>query len=148
MELKEIVSIAGIGGLKRIIKQRPDGLIVSEMDGSGKKFMSNKIHMFTPLENISIYTENDNEPLASVLWKMKNLTDEQAPVSPKASADELKAYMTKVLPDYDRDQVFVSDIKKLIKWFTVLNELDLITDPALKAAEETKTEASTSDEEE
>ncbi len=147
MELKEIVSIAGIGGLKRIVKQRADGLIVSEMDGTGKKFMSNKIHMFTPLENISIYTENDNEPLANVIWKMKNLEGEQAPISPKASADELKAYMTKVLPDYDRDQVFVSDIKKLIKWFTALNELGLITDPALKVAEETK-ETSASDEEE
>jgi hypothetical protein len=147
MELKEIVSIAGIGGLKRIIKQRADGLIVSEMDGSGKKFMSNKIHMFTPLENISIYTSNDNEPLANVLWKMKNLEGEQAPVSPKASAEELKTYMAKVLPDYDRDQVFVSDIKKLIKWFSVLNELDLITDPALKSETE-NTAAEKSDEEE
>jgi hypothetical protein len=147
MELKEIVSIAGIGGLKRIIKQRADGLIVSEMDGSGKKFMSNKIHMFTPLENISIYTSNDNEPLANVLWKMKNLEGEQAPVSPKASAEELKTYMAKVLPDYDRDQVFVSDIKKLIKWFSVLNELDLITDPALKSETE-NTASEKSDEEE
>jgi hypothetical protein len=147
MELKEIVSIAGIGGLKRIIKQRADGLIVSEMDGSGKKFMSNKIHMFTPLENISIYTSNDNEPLANVLWKMKNLEGEQAPVSPKASAEELKTYMAKVLPDYDRDQVFVSDIKKLIKWFSVLNELDLITDPALKSETE-NTAVEKSDEEE
>lgn len=136
MELKEIVSIAGVGGLKKIVKQRADGLIVSEMDGSGKKFMSNRIHMFTPLENISIYTDNDSEPLANVLWKMKSILAEHPPVSPKASADELKGYMAQVLPDYDRDQVFVSDIKKLIKWFAILNELDVITDPALKAEEE------------
>jgi hypothetical protein len=129
MDLKEIVSIAGIGGLKKIVKQRPDGLIVSELDGSGKKFMSNRIHMFTPLENISIYTNTDSVELSKVLWSMKTKSAELPPVSTKADVDELREYMGKVLPDYDRDQVFVSDIKKLIKWYHILDDLQLITDP-------------------
>ena len=152
MELKEIVSIAGVGGLKVIVKQRPDGLIVSEFDGSGKKFMSNKIHMFTPLENIAIYTDNDSEPLANVLWSMKQNAVEHPPVDPKSNADELKAYMEKVLPNYDRDQVFISDIKKLIKWYAILDaQGDVITDPAAKKeddkSEETSTEEATDENE-
>lgn len=148
MELKEIVSIAGVGGLKKIVKQRPDGLIVSEFDGSGKKFMSNKIHMFTPLENIAIYTNNDSEPLANVFWNMKQVEAEHPPVDPKSSADELKAYMEKVLPNYDRDQVFISDIKKLIKWYVILNEVgNVIVDPATKKEDE-KSEDETTEENE
>ncbi|MCP4122676.1 MAG: hypothetical protein GY751_13060 [Bacteroidetes bacterium] len=133
MDLKDIVSIAGAGGLKTIVKQRPDGLIVAELDGSGKKFMSNRIHMFTPLENISIYTENDSESLANVFWKMKTICAENPPIPAKSRADELKAYMAVVLPDYDRDQVFISDIKKLIKWYNILDEYNLVTDPELAA---------------
>lgn len=141
MEFNEIVSIAGIAGLKRIITQRPDGLIVCDLDGSNKKFMSNRVHMFTPLENISIYTETDAEPLANVFWRMKQIEAETPPVSPKSSADELKEYMGAVLPDYDRDQVFISDIKKLIKWFAICKKHDLVKDPEAKEAE-TKPEAS------
>lgn len=135
MELKEIVSVAGVSGLKRIVAQRPDGLIVSDLDGTGRKFMSSRINMFTPLENISIYTLSDTEPLGKVLWKMKQLEPEHPPVSPKADVDELRAYMEKVLPEYDPDQVFVSDIKKLIKWYEVLKDLDVITDPEAAAPE-------------
>lgn len=138
MELKEIVSIAGIGGLKRIVKQRPDGLIISELDGSGKKFMSNRIHMFTPLENISIYTDTDSAALADVLWSMKQISGETPPIPTKSDAEELKAYMAKVLPSYDRDQVYISDIKKLIKWYHILDEHGLITDPASKDKGETE----------
>lgn len=130
MELKDIVSVAGIGGLKRILARRNDGIIVSELDGSGKKFLSSRIHMFTPLENIAIYTQTDSEPLAGVLWKMKQQDAAgNAPVSPAADADALKAYMAQVLPEYDRDQVYVSDIKKLIKWYAILDPLGLIADP-------------------
>lgn len=142
MELKDIISVAGVGGLKRIVKQRADGLILSDMDGSGKKFMSNRIHMFTPLENISIYTTADSEPLASVLWKMKQVVATNPAPSPKASVEELRSFMEKVLPEYDRDQVFISDIKKLIKWYELLEQYDLIKDPAEAAKEEGQEEAS------
>lgn len=143
MELKEIVSIAGIGGLKKIVKQRPDGLIVADFDGSNKKFMSNRTYMFTPLENIAIYTDDDSEPLANVLWSMKQISSEHPPISPKSSADDLKAYMAQVLPNFDRDQVFISDIKKLIKWFHILEAEDLIKEPkqAEEDTEETETPA-------
>lgn len=142
MKLKDIVSVTGQAGLRRIVKQRPDGLILSELDGSDKKFMSNRIHMFTPLENISIYTDTDSAPLGEVLWNMKQIEAETPPVSPKANADELKEYMGGVLPEYDRDQVFVSDIKKLIKWYHLLDEHGLIADPADSAADENAGEAS------
>ena len=67
---------------------------------------------------------------------MKQIEAETPPVSPKSSADELKAYMTAVLPEYDRDQVFISDIKKLIKWYAICKEFDLIADPNAEAASE------------
>lgn len=137
MSLKEIISISGISGLKILVHQRHDGLIVSELDGSGKRFLSSRKHLFTPLENISIYTQTDSEPLAHVLWKMKQLSAEVPVADPSGNEESLKAYMARILPEYDRDQVYLRDIKKLIRWFGLLDPLGLIDDPQASESGET-----------
>jgi len=110
-----------------VLKQRQDGLIVKSIVDQKSTFVSTRINQFSMLENISIYTEDDSIPLFEVFEKIA-AQKEQLPVpSPKDNPDDLKAYFEKVLPEYDKDQVFVSDIKKVVKWFAMLEPLDLAT---------------------
>jgi hypothetical protein len=125
MKFSEIVSISGLPGLKRVMGQRQDGLIISELDGSGKKFIPSRKHLFSPLESISIYTYEDSVPLLDIFIKMKDTT----PVDANSNPDTLREYLGTVLPEFDRDRVHVTDIKKLIKWFHILKENDLIHAP-------------------
>jgi hypothetical protein len=122
MKFSEIVSITGVGGLKRVIGRRSDGLIVSDLDGNNKKFLPSRKHLFSPLDNISIYTYEDSVPLLEVFLKMKDT----APVDADSDEATLQSYLETVLPDFDKDRVHKNDIKKLIKWFHILQENDLI----------------------
>ncbi|MCO5232601.1 MAG: DUF5606 domain-containing protein [Chitinophagales bacterium] len=122
MKFSEIVSISGIAGLKRVVGRRQDGLIISDLDGNNKKFIPSRKHLFSPLESISIYTEDDSVPLLDVLINMKAST----PVDANSDGETLKNYLESVLPEFDRDRVHATDIKKLIKWFHILQEYDLI----------------------
>lgn len=126
MEFREIIAVTGISGLKRLVANRNDGLILSELDGSNKKFYSNRQHMFSPLENIGIYTDEDTTPLLDVFIEMKNQKATNPPVEANASNDDLRAYLAKILPNFDRDRVNISDIKKLVKWFAILEDLDVL----------------------
>lgn len=125
MKFSEIVSITGIAGLKRVVGQRQDGLIVSDLDGNNKKFIPSRKHLFSPLESISIYTYDDSAPLIEVLLKMKDTT----PVDANSDAETLRGYLESVLPEFDKDRVHITDIKKLIKWYHILQEYDLIQAP-------------------
>lgn len=140
MDLKNIVSVSGLGGLYKTDTQRENGLIVEPLEGGKKKFVSARKHMFTPLENITIYTLEDSMPIKEVFERMKKKEAENAPVDPKKSDDEaLHAYMASAVPEYDPERVYASDIKKMIKWYQALDELGLVT---------VEEESSESDEEE
>lgn len=141
MELKDIVSISGMGGLFKVQSQRPDGLIVSQLGDDKSKFVSNRVHMFTPLEGITLFTYTDNVELTKVLQGMKKLAATEAPPTNKVSNDEYRNYLRKVEPEFDEERVYVSDIKKLIKWYTILDEHGLITEdkPAEEKTEKKKT---------
>ena len=71
MEFREIIAVTGVSGLKRLVANRNDGLILSELDGSNKKFYSNRQHLFSPLDNIAIYTDDDTVALLDVLIEMQ-----------------------------------------------------------------------------
>ncbi len=129
MEFREIIAVTGIAGLKKIVANRNDGLILCELNGDNKKFYSNRLHMFSPLENIAIYTDEDTVPLLDVLLEMKNQEASNPPVDANASNDQLRAYLATILPNFDRSRVNISDIKKLIKWYHILAPLDLIKKP-------------------
>ena len=137
MEFREIIAVTGIAGLKRVVANRNDGLILSELDGENKKFYSNRQNMFSPLENIAIYTDNDTVPLLDVLIEMKNQKATNAPVDANASNDVLRNYLGTILPNFDRERVNISDIKKLIKWYAILEDLDVFKKP--ETGEEGKT---------
>jgi len=125
MDYKKLVHISGKAGLYEVLNQRQDGLIVKSVVDSKSTFVSTRINQFSMLENISIYTEEDSIPLFEVFEKIGNQKEAIPVPNPKDKPDDLKAYFEKILPDYDRDQVFVSDMKKVVKWFALLEPLDL-----------------------
>lgn len=129
MEFREIIAVTGLSGLKKLVANRNDGLILCELDGSNKKFYSNRQHMFSPLENISMYTEEDTVPLLDVLIEMQLQKANHPIIDANASNDELRNYLGKILPTFDRERVNVSDIKKLIKWYNILEGLDVFKKP-------------------
>lgn len=121
MKFNEIVSITGVSGLKRVVGKRTDGLIVSDLDGNNKKFVPSRQHLFSPLDNISIYTYQDSVPLLDVFIKMKDTTP------PDANSDQstLRTYMESLIADHDQHRVHLNDIKKLIKWYNILAPYNL-----------------------
>ncbi len=129
MNLENLVSISGMSGLFRIAGNRSNGLIVENLSTGKRKFASTRRHQFTPLESIAIYTDDgESTELRHVFRNMKQQLEDNPPVSPSASAEELHDYFADVLPNYDRDRVFTGDIKKIIKWFTFLQENGILTE--------------------
>lgn len=136
MDLSKILSIAGKPGLFEMVSQSKSGLIVeSLLDGKRTPAFSHE--RISSLEEISIFTEVDDVPLKEVFQAIFKKEDGQKTISHKSSANELKAFMEGVLPDYDKERVYVSDIKKLINWYNLLIEKGLID---LEEKEETNTE--------
>lgn len=106
--------------------------------------MSIQTHAFSILSNIAIYTATDAEPLENVYKTMKEMEETGTPVLelPGKTNDEIRAYFKEVLPEHDESQVYVSDIKKLIKWYNILKEKDMLNfeEKEEEAAEETVNE--------
>jgi hypothetical protein len=129
MNLHKLVAVSGRPGIYKMAANRPNGLIIEDLDSGKKMFAPSRKHQFTPLESISIYTENEEDTveLKTVFRSMLAQIEENPPVNTKAGAIEIKSYFEQVLPEYDRDKVLVSDIKKLIKWFTFLNERNYLS---------------------
>lgn len=128
MNLEKLVAISGRSGIFKMAANRQNGLIVQDLDNGKKFFAPSRKHQFTPLESISIYT-NDQESTAElkhVFNSMLEQLESNPPVAVKSSSNEIKHYFTQILPDFDQDKVLVSDIKKLIKWFNFLNERQLL----------------------
>jgi hypothetical protein len=139
MNLEEYVAVSGMSGLFRLVTNRSNGLVVADLDSGKSKFASSRKHQFTPLASIGIYTETDTEELTAVFATMLKQLETNPPVSAKSSAEDIVAYFDMILPEFDRDRVNVSDIRKVIKWFNFLNERDLLSLEGEKE-EETKEE--------
>ncbi len=136
MNLEKLVAISGRSGIYKMAANRQNGLIVQDLDNGKRFFAPSRKHQFTPLESISIYT-NDQESTAElkhVFDSMLAQLDHNPPVSSKSNSKEIKNYFEQILPDFDQDKVLVSDIKKLIKWFNFLNERQLL-EPLSEAQE-------------
>jgi len=149
IDVKKFVAVSGISGVQKLIAVRQNGLIIENFDTKVRKFVPVRSHEFSPFETISVYTDNnDTVQLAVVLTNMRDQLADNPPPSEKADSATLRAYFAAVLPDFDRDRVHVSDIKKAIKWFNFLNERALLQDKVEEVAEdqESTTEAAESEE--
>lgn len=127
MDLKDIMSISGMSGLFRMEAQRDNGIIVTPLGGGQRKFIPARQHLFTPLENITIYSDSeDGMALDQVFLRMKEKAGEVPPVAAKSDNNTLHDYFEEVVPEYDEDRVYASDIKKMIKWFHALDDAGLV----------------------
>ena len=136
MEYGKIIAITGLPGLYEMMNSKGDGAIVRSLDDQSTKFVSGRVHQFTHLESIEVYTERENVNLVEVLNAMKD-SDEKLPNDKDGNA--LEAYFKKVYPTLDFGRVYASDMKKMVKWFTILknNEVELkLSEPEEEPAEE------------
>jgi hypothetical protein len=140
MDLKEIMSVSGQSGLFRFISQGRNGIIVEAFSDKKRSFI-NASSKVSSLEDIAIFTSEEEVPLKQVLKNIFELENGGPAPDPKSSPEELKTFMEKVLPTYDQEKVYISDIKKLVTWYNTLLSLNMLSfeeEPAAeKATEET-----------
>ncbi|MBK6827030.1 MAG: DUF5606 domain-containing protein [Chitinophagaceae bacterium] len=137
MEYSKLVAVTGLPGLFELISSKTDGAIVRSLEDKTTRFVSSRVHNFSHLESIEIYTVQDNVNLVEVLKAMDSagvkLPDEK-------DAAAIKKYFEKVYPDMDFERVYASDMKKMVKWLSQLQknkvELKLSEVPEEEEAEE------------
>ncbi len=124
MKLSEIASVTGKGGLFKVLKPAKSGLIMESMDEAKTKLVATGSHKVSILDEISIYTntKEGTTPLAEVLKKIHAEFGDDLGLEADAEGNELKAFLKSVLPDYDENRVYVSDIKKLVKWYGIIGK--------------------------
>ena len=123
MNLKDILAVSGMPGLFKLVNSRSNGLLVTSLDDSSRTiFCSMRKHQFTPMETVAIYTMSDTVELTTIMERMLDQLEENPPASPSGNKTEIEDYFSSIVPDYDEDRVYISDMKKVIKWFTILNE--------------------------
>ncbi len=128
MDLSKIMTISGKPGLFKVIAKTRNGLVVeSLMDG--KKLPVFASDRSSTLEDISIFTREQEMPLKDVLWKMNETYEGKPGLDPKSDPGKLKSAFEEILPDYDKERVYVSDMKKVFTWYNILLEKDMITKP-------------------
>ncbi len=125
MDYREIVAVTGIGGLYQLVTSKGDGAIVRSLADGKTVFVSARKHHVTPIESIEIYTTGDNVRLHEVLQMMKN-AEAETPLPETKSPAMVAEYFDTVFPEYDRDRVYSSDLKKLVKWYRLLQAADLL----------------------
>lgn len=123
MELKDVVSIGGKPGLHQVVGRRTNGLIVESIDDRKKRTPTSLTQKVSILEDISIYTYEGDARLRDVLKSLDTCVgDGLSLVNKKDGGDAIREFFRKVLPDFDEDQVYTSDILKLCNWYTVLKD--------------------------
>jgi len=140
MEYSKIIAITGLPGLFELISSKSDGGIVRSLDDKSTKFVSSRVHQFSHLESIEVYTTRHNVNLVDVLKAMES-SNEKLPDDKDSAA--LKSYFEKVYPELDFDRVYASDLKKMVKWYSVLskNQVEIkLSEPAEEPVEEVVSE--------
>jgi len=138
MSLEKIIAIAGKPGLFKLITQTRAGFVAESLIDN-KRLSVNVQQNVSVLSEIAIYTLTEEVPLKKVFLKIKEKENgQQTSVSAKDSKDALEEFFFNILPDYDEDRVYVSDIKKVIQWYNLLQTHDLLD--ALEAEDSIKSD--------
>jgi len=119
MELKDIISIGGRPGLFKVVAKRKNELIVESIP-DGKRIFIYALDKVSSLEDISIYTDTEDIPLVDVYEKLFEIEKGKESIDHKSDPKVLKEKMIEILPDYDQDRVYNSDLKKLFHWYNML----------------------------
>ena len=119
MEYSKLVAVTGLPGIFELISSRGDGAVVRSLDESKTQFISGRVHNFSHLESIEIYTQRENVNLVDVF----NAMEKDGGSLPDAKDnDAVKKYFEKVYPEMDFERVYSSDMKKMVKWFESLKK--------------------------
>jgi hypothetical protein len=146
MEYREIVAVTGLGGLFQLLTTKSDGAIVRSLTDKSTKFISARVHNVTPIESIEIYTNDDNVRLHVVLQAIKDNEGTTALPDTKAGNEGIKAFFKTVYPNLDEERVYVSDMKKMLKWYELLKQNDLLNFDRYNQSEEEVAEADVTEE--
>ena len=122
MEYGKLVSVTGLPGLFELLSSKADGGVVKSLEDKSTKFVSTRVHQFSHLESIEVFTTADNVNLVDVFTAMAAST-EAMPAEGDAAA--VKKYFETVYPTMDFDRVYASDMKKMVKWFGILKANDV-----------------------
>ncbi len=124
--LKGILSISGQSGLYKMVAESKNNIIVESLE-TFKRIPVHSTSKVSALEDIAIYTENGDVPLKDIFKAIYDKENGGVALSVKASVNELKSYFINVVPDYDKDRVYISDIKKVLLWYNVLQQKGLLS---------------------
>ena len=117
MEYNKIISVTGMPGLFELLSSKNDGALVRSLEDSSTRFVSSRVHNFSHLESIEVYTTDENVNLADVFKAMK---DDSEPLPAEKDAKAVREYFGKVFPTMDFERVYNSDMKKMVRWFGIL----------------------------
>jgi hypothetical protein len=123
--LKGILAISGQQGLFKLVAESKNNIIVESLE-TGKRMPAYSTSKISALEDIAIYTDTADIPLKDVFKAISEKENGGATLSHKEPANKLKSYFAEVLPEYDRDRVYVSDIKKVLLWYNTLHEKNML----------------------
>lgn len=125
MDLSDILTISGKSGLYKVISHTKNGLVAESLT-DGKKIPVFPSDRSSALEDISIFTLTEDLPLKEVLLKIYEKEEGKPCIDAKEDPAKLKTYFESILPDYDQERVYISDIKKVFAWYNLLLEKDMI----------------------
>lgn len=134
--LKGILAISGQPGLFKLVTEGKNSIIVESLL-TGKRMPAYSTSKISALADISVFTETGEIQLKELFIRMK---ESGKSFSEKLSSDQLKAIFEEVMPEYDKDRVYVSDIKKIFQWYQLLNEKDLLNEPEAEDVKSEETE--------
>lgn len=135
MQLEKIISISGKPGLFKLVSQLRNGFIIEDVITKKKVSISNSSQV-SLLDNISMFTFDNEVPLFEVFENIAKKEDYKATISHKSAHEELRNFMAEVLPNYDVERVYDSDIKKLAQWYNLLQKAGYITPNSFVKKEE------------
>jgi hypothetical protein len=122
MEYSKIIAVTGLSGLFELVSSKNDGAIVRSLDDQNSRFVSSRVHNFSHLESIEIYTIRENVNLVE-LFQAMDKSKEALPSEKDAKA--IRSYFEKVYGDLDFERVYNSDMKKMVKWFSILKDKNI-----------------------
>ena len=122
MDYSKMISVSGLPGLFELLSSKNDGALLRSLNDKTTKFVSSRVHQFSHLESIEVYTQRDNVNLVDVF---KAMDESKESLPSEKDADAIRKYFEKVYPEMDFDRVYTSDMKKMIKWFDALKKNDI-----------------------
>lgn len=134
--LKGILAISGQPGLFKLVTEAKNSIIVESLL-TGKRIPAYSTSKISALSDISVFTETGEVQLKEIF---KKIQEKGEAVSPKSSNNEIKSFFEEILPEYDKDRVYISDMKKILQWYQLLADKDLLVETEEEKPEEKETE--------